>query len=114
VLSEAAEGLFKFAHSQFVQLARVTDDLVDWLQRIGFNNVAIIESPLGNCVPVSVITRLAKARGLKIEVVEWGFPRNASVGRGYNVKDAARKLAAEPLIVSADCVLFVDDALTGS
>jgi hypothetical protein len=62
----------------------------------------------------AVIARLAKARGLKTEVVEWGFPRNASVGRGYNVKDAARKLTAAPLIVSADCVLFVDDALTGS
>jgi hypothetical protein len=114
VLAQAAEGLFEFGRAQFEELARVADAVVRWLQKRGFRNPVIVETPLGNCVPVGVVARLAQRRGVDIKVVEWGFPRNTSGGRGYSVADAAGAFSGQPLMRGADCVLLLDDALTGS
>ena len=114
VLVQAAEGLFEFGRAQFEELARVADAVLGWLQNRGFRNPVIVETPLGNCVPVGVVTRLAHRRGLDVKVIDWGFPRNTSGSRGYSVADAARAFSEQPLVCGADCILFLDDALTGS
>lgn len=114
VMRRGAEGLFKVGRRQFEELAQMAVDLVEWLARNDFRRVALVEAPLGNSVPVAVLDRLARQRGLGCEVVEWGCPRNDRALDGQTVKDSAADLASRPRIAAADIVLFVDDAITGS
>jgi len=47
-----AEGLFEVGRSQFEALGRTANDLVSWVADRGVGSFAIIESPLGNSLPV--------------------------------------------------------------
>jgi len=113
-MQRAADGLYEVGRDQFGALAQMAVDLVDWLIRDGRKKIVLIEAPLGNSVPVAVVQRLASARGLTLEVVEWGCPRNDRALQGRTVTDSAKDLVSEPLVRNADLVLFMDDAITGS
>lgn len=114
IFREAADGLFEFGRDQAVALAEVADELVKWMQQRRFARVTILEMPIGNCVPVEIVRRIAEVRGINIDVVEWAFPRNTSKSGGYTVRDAAQKFAKNPSVVGSDCILLLDDVLTGS
>ncbi|WGD54162.1 phosphoribosyltransferase [Bradyrhizobium sp. CB1650] len=114
IFREAAEGLFEFGRDQAVALAEVADDLIKWMQRRRFARVIILEMPVGNCVPVEIVRRIAVAHDINVDVVEWAFPRNTAKRGGYTVRDAAQKFAEDPRVVGADCILLLDDVLTGS
>ncbi|MCS3893286.1 hypothetical protein M2171_002419 [Bradyrhizobium japonicum USDA 38] len=114
IFRDAADGLFEFGRDQAVALAEVADELVKWMQHRRFARVTILEMPVGNCVPVEIVRRIAVAREINVDVVEWAFPRNTSKHGGFTVRDAAQKFAQDPRVVSADCILLLDDVLTGS
>jgi hypothetical protein len=65
-LEAGAEGLYDVGVSQFDGLAVLGMDLVAWLVRCGLKRVALIESPIGNTVPVQFIAALARKRGLSV------------------------------------------------
>jgi hypothetical protein len=114
ILRKGAEGLFKLGEAQFRALAKLACNVCDWAIVKGLRSLVVIESPLGNSVPSQVIEEIAGQRGLAVVIVEWGCPRNDKVWRGETVKSAAKTLSKDSRVMSADCVLFVDDALTGS
>lgn len=114
ILHRGGEGLFTLGRAQFFELARIACSLVDWCVQRGFRNVTAVESPLGNTLPVQVLVEIARQRGLAIRAVEWGCPRNQAAVVGLTVKDSAKAFANNPLILQADCVLLLDDVLTGS
>lgn len=114
VMIQGAEGLFQVGRPQFEILAQFCVDLVDWLHRTGRHDFVLIESPLGNSVPVAVLQRVAQDKGLRAAIVEWGCPRNDRASNGPTVTDSARALAKDPVIQSAPFILFVDDAISGS
>jgi hypothetical protein len=109
-----AKGLFEVGRTQFSALAQLSVNLTEWLIKDGAKKIAFIESPFGNSVPAAVLQRVAKARGLHIDVIEWGCPRNDRSLRGRTVNDAARDISLDPIVKAAELVLFVDDAITGS
>jgi hypothetical protein len=114
VFREAAEGLFTVGDVQFRRLKELAVSLADWVETKKFTSVVLVESPLGNSVPVQVLCDLCGTRGLPVKTVEWGFPRNDRAGKGRTLKDATAAFAKEPEVGAADCVLFVDDVLTGT
>jgi hypothetical protein len=114
IFREAADGLFEFGRDQAAALAHVADELVQWMQRRRFVRVTILEMPIGKCIPVEIVARIARARGINIDVVEWAFPRNTAARGGYTVRQAAQKFAMDPRVTDADCILLLDDVLTGS
>ena len=114
VFREAAQGLFTIGDVQFRRLKELAVSLADWIEIKKFTSVVLVESPLGNSVPVQVLGDLCGVRGLHVKTVEWGFPRNDRAAKGRTLKDAAAAFAKEPEVVAADCVLFVDDVLTGT
>lgn len=114
IFAEAADGLFEFGRAQAAALADVADKLVEWMEQRKFGRIAILEMPIGNCVPVEVVRRVGTARGINVDVVEWAFPRNTSTSSGYTVRDAAQAFAADPRAAAADCILLIDDVRTGS
>lgn len=114
ILEEAADGLFEFGRDQAVELAHVADELAWWMQQRQFAKVIILEMPIGNCIPVEIVRRIALAKDINVDVVEWAFPRNTAKRRGYSVRDAAEKFALDPRVTDADCILLLDDVQTGS
>jgi hypothetical protein len=49
-MERGAEGLFEVGRSQFLELAQMVVNLVDWLVRDGRKKIVLIEAPLGNSV----------------------------------------------------------------
>lgn len=114
ILRRGAEGLFMVARAQFRTLSKMACDLIAWAESKNCQSLVIVESALGNSLPTQVIQRIADARGVKAAVVEWGCPRNDRHWRGNTVKSAAKTLANDDRVRIADCILFVDDAFSGS
>lgn len=111
-LKAGAEGLYDVGLSQFDGLAALGMDLVAWLVRRGPKRVALIESPIGNTVPVQFIAALARKKGLSVEIVPWNAPRNDRVNRGRTVEQSAALCGAETQ--GFDLVVLVDECLTGT
>jgi hypothetical protein len=104
-----------FQQSQFDQLAILGMQLVSWLIEKKPKRVALIESPLGNTVPVQFLEALAKRRGLLVEIVQWNAPRNDRPRRGRTVEDAAAVCATETGETGDfDLVVLTDESLTGT
>lgn len=99
---------------QFEALGALCTRIADWIQERSFGCVVALETPLGNTLPTQVLHDICRVRGLPLQVVEWGFPRNDRKARGHSVEDAARDFAKEPEVRAADCILLLDDAITGS
>lgn len=113
-MRKGAHGLYTVGRAQFDELAQITVDLCAWLLRSGRTAIVLIEAPLGNSVPVAVFARVAKAHGVKVDIVEWGCPRNDRALNGRTVTESAADLASDPTVASAPFLLFLDDAITGS
>ncbi len=114
VFSDAALGLFEVGRVQFDKLADVICDTADWIGRNSFQRVAIIESPLGNTLPSQVLHDVLTSQGAACVIEEWGCPRNEAPSRGLTIKASAIELAQRSNVQGADCVVFMDDILTGT
>ena len=111
-LSRGADGLFDVGQAQFEALARLADNIIEWLTGRNAKMIAFVELPLGNTVPVQLLKRLADQAGLKSKVITWNAPRNDKPSLGYTVEVAADLCAN----AAEDCdyVVFLDEALSGS
>lgn len=111
-LEAGAEGLYDVGVSQFDGLAALGMDLVAWLAGRGLKRIALIESPIGNTVPVQFIAMLARKRGLSVDIVQWNAPRNDRANRGRTVEVSAAICGAETQ--GFDLVVLLDECLTGT
>jgi hypothetical protein len=111
-IRRGADGLFEFGKSQFEALGFLTVDVIDWLVAHKAGSVAFIESPIGNTVPVQLLSDLTSTRGLPSSVVVWNAPRNDRRSRGRTVKDAAKECAVT--VKDFDYVVLLDEVLSGS
>lgn len=111
-LAAGAADLYDLGLSQFDGLALVGMELVEWMLGKGLRRVALIESPIGNTVPVQFIAALAKKRGLAVEILQWNAPRNDRTKRGRTVEESAAVCGAETM--RFDLVVLVDECLTGT
>jgi hypothetical protein len=110
-IRKGAEGLFEFGESQFEELGAFAMDIADWLAERKPRSVALIESPIGNSLPVQVVQDAAERRGLSCSIMQWNAPRNVRPAAGRTVKDAARDWAAR--LESFDLVVFLDEIVSG-
>jgi hypothetical protein len=111
-LAVGAEGLYDLGVSQFDGLAVLGIDLVAWIAAQGLKRVALVESPIGNTIPVQFIAALARKRGLSAEIVQWNAPRNDRAKRGRTVEESAAICGADTQ--EFDLVVLVDECLTGT
>ncbi len=68
-MEAGADGLFDVGRLQFEALARTVRHLIAWLAPHTVRSVAIIESPLGNSLPVQLICNLAQRQGISVAPV---------------------------------------------
>jgi hypothetical protein len=111
-LQVGAQGLYEVGLSQFDALVGLGMELVEWLIERRSKRVALIESPIGNTVPVQFFAALAQTKGLTVEIVQWNAPRNDRARRGRTVEEAA-KICGEAT-TNFDLVVLVDESLTGT
>lgn len=111
-LEAGAEGLYDVGRSQFDGLAALGMDLVARLAGRGLKRLALIESPIGNTVPVQFIAALARKRGLSVEIVQWNAPRNDRTNRGRTVEESAAICGVATK--EFDLVVLIDECLTGT
>lgn len=114
MMRRGARGLYKVGRDQFDKLAQIAVDLGAWLRATDRSEVVLIEAPLGNSVPVAVLAHVFRKGGIKVDIVEWGCPRNDRSPNGRTVAESARDLSTIPLVANAPFLLFMDDAITGS
>ncbi|MYN04543.1 hypothetical protein GTP41_20840 [Pseudoduganella sp. DS3] len=112
LLQVGADALYDAGYPQFEKLRQVCHELVNWLIKQAWKRVVLIESPLGNCVPVAVLHSLAGRAGLSTQVVTWNAPRNDRAGAGWTVSDSAGSLSSD--VDPGDLVVFADDVITGT
>jgi hypothetical protein len=107
-----ADGVYEVGQSQFEELRKLADYALSWLKDRNATSLAIIESPLGNSLPVQVISDLASRRGLRFSTVTWNAPRNDRPSHGRTVDDSSEECATETK--GFDYVIFPDDVTTGT
>jgi hypothetical protein len=112
IMHEGAEGLLELGFTQFARLAKLTREMADWIENQGFRSVALVESPIGNSLPVQVLQTLLEKRNVVVTPLVLTAPRNDKRARGRTVKDAASECAEDAR--ECDGVVFLDDVLTGS
>lgn len=112
LFEKGGNGLFEIGKDQFSKLAEISHGLTAWIVDQNIVELIILESPLGNTLPVQIIEDLLADSPVKTRVELWNAPRNDRASRGRTVSDSAREISE--LIGTANCVLFVDDALTGT
>jgi hypothetical protein len=111
-LGRGGEALFEVGRSQFESLGKICSNLLLWIANHHPKGFVIIESPLGNSLPVQVVCDFAKARDIECKIVEWNAPRNDRAARGRTIGQAAIDCASK--IGDCDLVVFMDDANTGT
>ncbi|MGO9401522.1 MAG: hypothetical protein ACLP19_27315 [Xanthobacteraceae bacterium] len=112
MLEKGALGLFGVGQAQFVTLAREARAIADWLTAREAKSVALVESPIGNSLPVQLLSELLERRGMIVSTVLWNAPRNDRPSRGRTVEQAADDCAAAT--AGHDYVVLVDEVLSGS
>jgi hypothetical protein len=111
VVRKGAKGLFEFGESQFEELGTFALDIADWLAERKPRSVTLIESPIGNSLPVQIVHDAAQKLGLSCSITKWNAPRNVRSAAGRTAKDAARDWAAA--VQSYDLVVFLDEIVSG-
>jgi hypothetical protein len=111
-IAKGAEGLFEVGQSQFDALVLLADEVVSWLANKNPRAIALIESPIGNTVPVQFLSDLAATRSLRTSVVQWNAPRNDRTARGRTVHDAAEDCARA--LAEYEIVVLLDETFSGS
>lgn len=112
MLQVGADSLFELGYPQFQKLNSICQKVVGWFKAHPEYDMVLLESPLGNCVPVAVLHALAKNAGLKVSIVVWNSPRNDRPAAGYTVLESAKIVASS--IDKTSMVVFIDDAITGT
>ena len=112
LLQVGADALYDAGYPQFEKLRLVCSELVSWLSKQTWPRAVLVESPLGNCVPVAVFHSLAAQAGLDTGVVTWNAPRNDRAGAGWTVSDSTGSLSGD--VDASDLVIFADDVITGT
>ena len=107
------EGLYRFGLHQFQQLRSACDDLCVLICRRGWRRVTLIESPLGNVIPVYVLRNLLERAGICVRVLSLGLPRNEKASTGLTFKAVIRGHISE-IVQDTDSVVYMDDVLSGS
>lgn len=112
LLHTGADALFQVGEAQFRQLVDVAKSVTTWLQIRDVSSLAIIESPLGNSLPVQFLCEVTRFKDIAIEVIQWNSPRNDRRARGRTVSDSARDVVEAAS--GSDFILYIDDAITGT
>jgi len=108
-----AEGLFNYGFNQFRDLKKHCETITNFICSNKFKRICIIESPLGNVVPVQVLISLMDEKGIKVNKVSLSLPRNdrSKLGITFNEIIANNILS---ITSDNDLVLYVDDVISGS
>lgn len=112
IMEAGAEGLLDLGFVQFAHLSRVAFELREWITSHRFDSVALIESPIGNSLPVQVVDDLLQKSGVRSRIVVLNAPRNDKPRLGQTVVEFAKACAEE--VTGVDCVVYMDDVLTGT
>jgi hypothetical protein len=108
-----AEGLYKYGINQFKALKKHCEDIVDFVVSKKIKNVCLIESPLGNIVPIQVLTNLFEINGINFSKVSLSLPRNDRPKYGFTFKEIIIN-NIELITNGNDLVLYIDDVISGS
>lgn len=113
ILRLAADSFWQYGHLQFNILAKSLYDLADEIVVKGYNNVAVLELPLGNIIPVAVLCKIFDLKNVKYKTISLSTPRNDKSKYGNTYKKVISKTITS-LNNKYDLILHIDEVITGS
>lgn len=111
-IQRGADGLFEFGQPQFEDLTKVALDVVNWMLSKQSGSFAIIESPIGNTLPVQFFNDLAASRGIPSSIIQWNAPRNDRRSAGQTIADTAKAFVTK--VGEFDHIIFVDEVVSAT
>jgi hypothetical protein len=103
--------LFDVGQSQFDALGLLTHEIVGWLVEQKARSIALIESPLGNSVPVQMIRDFAVENAIEVKIVVWNAPRNDRPARGRTIDQSADDCVEG--VGECDYAILIDEVFHG-
>lgn len=114
-LSEAAaDAMLLYGRDQFRALREVCSELVVYCGSMRPGRLVIIESPLGNVIPVRFMAAMLSKAAISYEVMQVSLPRNDRVGFAGRVTLRDRVEGIVERLSPEHQLLYLDDAITGS
>jgi hypothetical protein len=108
-----AQGLHQYGLNQFNSLKDCCVDIVKFVIKNNYINICLIESPLGNVVPVQVLCALFEKNGINTKKISLSLPRNDRLKFGFTFSEVITN-NIDSMINGIDLVLYIDDVISGS
>jgi len=113
LLENGASTLYSYGKLQFHTLKRYCMSLHDYIQRNGISNIILLESPLGNVVPVSALSKILRLSRISHEIETINTPRNERRACGLTYEDIFINFSRKINGRNAN-IFYFDDAITGT
>lgn len=111
---EAANAMLLYGRDQFRALREVSSGLVGYCGSVPSGKLVIIESPLGNVIPVRFMVEKLRNAAISCEVMQVSLPRNDRSGLAGRVTLRDRVEGIVERLSPEHQLLYLDDAITGS
>ena len=108
-----ALSLYEYGKNQFVTLKEYCINLCGYIEKNNINNIVILESPLGNVVPVSAFSEILKSKSIHHEIESINAPRNNKKSSGLTYNDIFNDFCEKIKERNAN-IFYFDDAITGT
>jgi len=113
IAEAGATGLFQYGYNQFKALKYSCDAIVKFILKNNYEKVWLIESPLGNVVPVQVLSGLSSRAGINPTILTISLPRNEKQESGFTIDDIV--CSHIKLLENENGILiYLDDIITGT
>lgn len=114
-LSEvAASAMLLYGRDQFRALREVCCGLVGFCASVPSGKLVIVESPLGNVIPVRFMVETLRKAEIRYQVMQVSLPRNDRAGMAGRVTLRDRVEGFVDQLDPEHQLLYLDDAITGS
>lgn len=110
----AADGIYYYGHDQFIELRKCCEIICEKSALFNDKRIIIIESPLGNVVPVQIINSLLQRNGISPITITLSLPRNEKKNYGITFQEIIRNISLEMQLSCRDIVLYIDDVISGT
>jgi len=105
--------LYQYGLNQFNSLKDYCNDIVTFVQKNNYLNICLIESPLGNVVPVQVLCAIFKKNKINAKKISLSLPRNDRSKFGLTFSEVITN-NVDSMTNGIDLVIYIDDVISGS
>jgi hypothetical protein len=108
-----AQGLYQYGINQFNSLKICCEDIVKFVLENSYSNICLVESPLGNVVPVQILYALFDKNNINVKKISLSLPRNDRSKFGFTFNEVITN-NLDSMTNGVDLVIYIDDVISGS